>query len=202
LTSLELCNVIHDCDTPPSAWSLYALLRGIARDIASDTVHIYVSELNAMDRAGDEEASTPSLRRSTGPAYLAIVDALSDETLSGALSAGARLLAQRNLADALGVHFTTVTRADEPARRQGLVAVRVGQGRCGRRNLRRSVPLVSSLERCLENRERHSTLIQWGRTLHSAEVRSRPPRRSLRTVLSKSPLYLTRIPRMTLNFVT
>jgi DNA-binding transcriptional MocR family regulator len=97
-----------------------------------------------MGRTGDKEAWTPTLRKSAGPAYLAIVDALSDDILSGNLAAGVRLPTQRKLADALGIHFTTVTRAYEEARRRGLVEGRVGQGTYVRPNPRKSVPLASA----------------------------------------------------------
>jgi DNA-binding transcriptional MocR family regulator len=97
-----------------------------------------------MGRTGDKEAWTPTLRKSAGPAYLAIVDALSDDILSGSLAAGVRLPTQRQLAGALGIHFTTVTRAYEEARRRGLVEGRVGQGTYVRRNPRKSAPLVSA----------------------------------------------------------
>jgi DNA-binding transcriptional MocR family regulator len=72
------------------------------------------------------------------------VDALSDDILSGTLPAGIRLPTQRNLADALGIHFTTVTRAYEEARRRGLVEGRVGQGTYVRRNPSKSAQSVST----------------------------------------------------------
>jgi DNA-binding transcriptional MocR family regulator len=87
-----------------------------------------------MNRTDDEKAWTPTLRKSAGPVYLAIAAALSDDILAGILPAGARLPTQRELADALGIHFTTVTRAYEEARRLGLVEGRVGQGTYVRRN--------------------------------------------------------------------
>src|ERR1700684_1851332 len=65
----------------------------------------------AMAKTGDEKPWTPTLRKSAGPVYLAIAGALSDDIRAGPLPAGARLPTQRELADALGIHFTTVTRA-------------------------------------------------------------------------------------------
>ena len=87
-----------------------------------------------MNRTVDEKAWKPALRKSAGPVYLAIAAALSDDILAGNLPAGARLPTQRELADSLGIHFTTVTRAYEEARRLGLVEGRVGQGTYVRRN--------------------------------------------------------------------
>jgi DNA-binding transcriptional MocR family regulator len=87
-----------------------------------------------MNTTNDEKAWRPTLRKSAGPVYLAIAAALSDDILAGLLPPGTRLPTQRDLADALGIHFTTVTRAYEEARRLGLVEGRVGQGTYVRRN--------------------------------------------------------------------
>lgn len=70
----------------------------------------------------------PAIRKAAGPVYLAIADALSADILSGKLEASARLPPQRALAAALGIDFTTVSRAYAEARRRGLVEGRVGQG--------------------------------------------------------------------------
>jgi DNA-binding transcriptional MocR family regulator len=80
--------------------------------------------------ARNEEAGTwtPVVRKSDGPVYLAIADALSSDILSGVLPEGTRLPTQRSLAEALSIDFTTVTRAYAEARRRGLVEGRVGQG--------------------------------------------------------------------------
>jgi hypothetical protein len=52
--------------------------------------------------ARNEEAGTwtPVVRKSDGPVYLAIADALSSDILSGALPEGTRLPTQRSLAEA------------------------------------------------------------------------------------------------------
>jgi DNA-binding transcriptional MocR family regulator len=78
----------------------------------------------------NEELGTwkPVIRRSDGPVYLAIADALSADILSGTLPEGSRLPPQRSLAQALGIDFTTVSRAYAESRRRGLVEGRVGQG--------------------------------------------------------------------------
>ncbi len=70
----------------------------------------------------------PSISKTDGPVYLSIADALSADILSGRLAGGARLPPQRTLAEALGIDFTTVSRAYAEARRRGLVDGRVGQG--------------------------------------------------------------------------
>ncbi|MBN9333373.1 MAG: PLP-dependent aminotransferase family protein [Devosia sp.] len=71
---------------------------------------------------------TPKLEKSSGPLYLAIADAIAADIASGHLAPGARLPPQRSLAQALGLDFTTVTRAYQEAGRRGLVDGRVGQG--------------------------------------------------------------------------
>jgi DNA-binding transcriptional MocR family regulator len=80
--------------------------------------------------AADEESKIwrPALGSAGGPVYLAIADALAADIRSGALPEGTRLPTQRRLAEALGIDFTTVTRAYTEARRRGLIEGRVGQG--------------------------------------------------------------------------
>ncbi|MDK4740161.1 PLP-dependent aminotransferase family protein [Rhizobium sp. CNPSo 3464] len=79
----------------------------------------------------DDQAApfwAPSISRVAGPVYLAIADALQADIRAGRLAIGARLPPQRALAEALGIDFTTVTRAYAEARKRGLVEGRVGQG--------------------------------------------------------------------------
>jgi DNA-binding transcriptional MocR family regulator len=71
---------------------------------------------------------TPAIGKAAGPLYVAIADALAADILDGRLEAGARLPAQRALADALGIDFTTVSRAYAEARRRGLIEGKVGHG--------------------------------------------------------------------------
>ncbi|HVB69080.1 MAG TPA: GntR family transcriptional regulator, partial [Acetobacteraceae bacterium] len=75
----------------------------------------------------------PKVSKSGGPVYLAIADALAADIQSGRLAEGARLPPQRTLAEALGVDFTTVTRAYAEAGRRGLIEGRVGTGTYVRR---------------------------------------------------------------------
>ncbi len=70
----------------------------------------------------------PDLVQGSGPLYLAIADAIAADMAAGRLKPGQRLPPQRPLADALGIDFTTVTRAYAEAGRRGLVEGRVGQG--------------------------------------------------------------------------
>lgn len=71
---------------------------------------------------------SPAIDKAAGPLYLAIADALATDILSGHLAGGARLPTQRALAGALGIDFTTVSRAYTEAQCRGLVEGRVGQG--------------------------------------------------------------------------
>ena len=75
----------------------------------------------------------PSLTGSSGPVYLAIAAALAADIASGRLGAGEALPTHRALAAALGVNFTTVTRAYEEAHRRGLIEAVVGRGTFVRR---------------------------------------------------------------------
>lgn len=70
----------------------------------------------------------PDLRLHSFPLYLAIADCLRDDVQSGRLRPGTRLPPQRELARALDVHVSTVTRAYSEAARRGLIAGEVGRG--------------------------------------------------------------------------
>ncbi|KFL25753.1 GntR family transcriptional regulator [Devosia sp. 17-2-E-8] len=70
----------------------------------------------------------PELSRDGAPLYLAVADALAADVGSGRLPGGTRLPSQRALADALGVDFTTISRAYNEARDRGLIEGRPGQG--------------------------------------------------------------------------
>lgn len=71
---------------------------------------------------------TPSLGERSGPLYLAIADALAEDTRSGRLRPGTRLPTHRELADRLGVTVGTVTRGYAEASRRGVVSGEVGRG--------------------------------------------------------------------------
>lgn len=68
------------------------------------------------------------IERNPGPAYLSIVLALEDALREGFLHDGDRLPPQRQIASAVGVDLTTVTRGFSEARRRGLIEATVGRG--------------------------------------------------------------------------
>src|ERR671912_473701 len=70
----------------------------------------------------------PRIDRKAGPLYLALAAAIAHDMQSGRLKAGERLPPHRELADALGVTVTTVTRGYSEAERRGLVRGEVGRG--------------------------------------------------------------------------
>lgn len=70
----------------------------------------------------------PDLTGMPGPKYRAIAERLRDDVASGLLRAGARLPPQREIAKALGVDLTTVTRAFSEARRMGLIQAEGARG--------------------------------------------------------------------------
>jgi DNA-binding transcriptional MocR family regulator len=70
----------------------------------------------------------PNLAQKSGPRYLAIADALSDDLESGRLGEGDQLPTHRDLAYRLGVTVGTITRAYAEAERRGLVRGEVGRG--------------------------------------------------------------------------
>jgi DNA-binding transcriptional MocR family regulator len=63
-----------------------------------------------------------------GPAYIRIVKALATGIDSGELRPGLPMPSQRELARRLGLHFTTVTRAWNEARKKGLISTQPGLG--------------------------------------------------------------------------
>ena len=83
----------------------------------------------------------PDLTQRTGPRYLAIAQAIADDTANGRLKPGARLPTHRDLADRLGVTVGTVTRAYAEAARWGLVSGEVGRGTFARGPADAIVPL-------------------------------------------------------------
>lgn len=89
-----------------------------------------------VQRNGMEKSSAtwqPRLEGRQGPLYLMIADALEADIDSGRVRPGERLPAQRALAAALDIDFTTVGRAFAEARRRGLIEASVGRGSFARR---------------------------------------------------------------------
>lgn len=70
----------------------------------------------------------PKILSSNRPIYLEIVEALRRDIEAGALGPGDPLPSQRELADGIGINFTTVTRAYKEARSIGLISARPGKG--------------------------------------------------------------------------
>jgi DNA-binding transcriptional MocR family regulator len=70
----------------------------------------------------------PDLARAGGAKYVAIAEAIASAVETGTLRAGDRLPPQRDLAARLGIDLTTVTKAYDQVRAQGLIGAR---GRAG-----------------------------------------------------------------------
>lgn len=79
-------------------------------------------------REGDNVTWVPAIAPRARPKYRAIAAQLAADIACGRLRPGERLPSQRDLARALGVDLTTVTRAFAEARRQGLIDASVGRG--------------------------------------------------------------------------
>jgi DNA-binding transcriptional MocR family regulator len=71
---------------------------------------------------------TPILHAGGTARYLQLAEAIGDAIANGTLRDGDRLPAQRQLADHLGIDFTTVSRGYAEARQRGLVSGHVGRG--------------------------------------------------------------------------
>lgn len=82
----------------------------------------------------------PRLKKGDTPVYQQIATAIADDIAIGRLMPEQRLPAQRKLAEALKIDFTTVARAYVEAQRRGLVNSTVGRGTfvCGQR--RNAIP--------------------------------------------------------------
>ena len=81
---------------------------------------LYAYNVEATPRAA---ARRP---RSACTLYLALAGAIAADVQNGRLKAGDRLPPHRELADALGVTVTTVTRGYDEAERRGLIRGEVG----------------------------------------------------------------------------
>ncbi len=71
---------------------------------------------------------TPTNLDTEKPRYLAIADAIAEDIRNGQLNDGKRLPPQRRLATALGIDFTTVSRAYAEAKARGHIESHVGRG--------------------------------------------------------------------------
>jgi len=70
----------------------------------------------------------PALPDTSGPRYLAFVQALEKDIDSGALKPGTRLLPQRDMASQLGLSVGTISKAYAEAESRGLISGEVGRG--------------------------------------------------------------------------
>ena len=70
----------------------------------------------------------PNLDQHPGPRYLALLKALETDIRTGKLTPGERLPPQRLLADLLGVHLSTITRAYKAAIERNLLTAETGNG--------------------------------------------------------------------------
>jgi DNA-binding transcriptional MocR family regulator len=77
----------------------------------------------------------PWLVESSQLTYRGIVEAIESDLRDGRIRPGERLPPQREIAEALGVDLTTVTRAFNEARRRGLVEANAGRGTFVRRRI-------------------------------------------------------------------
>lgn len=71
---------------------------------------------------------SPAIASDTGPLYAALADAIERDIQNGTLRPGERLPTHRDLADALGLNVSTVTRGYREAEKRGLVSGTVGRG--------------------------------------------------------------------------
>ena len=67
-------------------------------------------------------------RNSKTPLYIALADALKADILEGRLAPGTKLPPQRELADFLDIHLSTITRAFKICEQRGLVCSIIGRG--------------------------------------------------------------------------
>lgn len=85
---------------------------------------------------------TPDLTRFGKPHYKAIADAIAHDMREGRLRVSDRLPPQRDLAERLGINFTTVARGYVEAQKRGLIESRTGQGTFVAGQPRRSHPAM------------------------------------------------------------
>jgi DNA-binding transcriptional MocR family regulator len=89
---------------------------------------LYSLQLGNASMATADIVWRPHLPHGGGPVFKGIADAIEADLRSGRLSVGDPLPTQRQLADELGLNFTTITRAYAEAKRRGLLTARVGRG--------------------------------------------------------------------------
>ena len=85
----------------------------------------------------------PALARGEGPLYMELADAIERDISAGTLAPGERLPTHRDLADALHLNVSTVTRGYREAEKRGLVSGTVGRGTFVASDAATSTSLVS-----------------------------------------------------------
>lgn len=70
----------------------------------------------------------PAIAENGGPLYKKLADAIERDIATGSLNPGERLPTHRDLADALGMNVSTITRGYREAEKRGLVSGTVGRG--------------------------------------------------------------------------
>ncbi len=85
----------------------------------------------------------PTLQDGAAPLYRKLADAIERDVFSGVLPPGRRLPTHRDLADALGLNVSTVTRGYAEAEKRGLVSGTVGRGTYVAADAASSVSMVS-----------------------------------------------------------
>lgn len=96
------------------------------------------------------------------PYYRSLADLLETDIRSGVLPGGARLPSQRELADFLDIHFTTVTRAYEECKKRNLIYGAAGSGTFV--NPQAVTPISNSMDTRLRHQEKfgYETAIEMG----------------------------------------
>jgi DNA-binding transcriptional MocR family regulator len=71
---------------------------------------------------------TPHIQNSSTPLYKQVADGIEQDIFSGRLQPGDKMPTHRDLADAIGINVTTITRGYKEAEKRGLIAGTVGRG--------------------------------------------------------------------------
>lgn len=108
----------------------------------------------------------PDRRQLKSPYYKSLADLLEAQIRSGALTSGAKLPPQRELADYLGLHFTTVTRAYDECKRRNLIYGVTGSGTFV------SPQAVKPISNSMDTMLRHSTALGFGSAIEMGFVSS------------------------------
>lgn len=86
---------------------------------------------------------TPITQDGDGPLYKQLADAIGQDIFSGQLQPGEKLPTHRDLADALEINVSTVTKGYKEAEKRGLIAGTVGRGTYVASDAGTSTPMVS-----------------------------------------------------------